>query len=42
LKVAIHRLRARFRELLRAEISKTVSAPHEIDDELRHLLHVLT
>jgi hypothetical protein len=41
IKVAIHRLRARFRELLRAEIAKTVSAPHEIDDELRHLLQVL-
>jgi RNA polymerase sigma-70 factor (ECF subfamily) len=41
IKVAIHRLRARFRELLRAEIAKTVSAPHEIDDELRHLLRVL-
>jgi RNA polymerase sigma-70 factor (ECF subfamily) len=41
IKVAIHRLRARFRELLRAEIARTVSAPHEIDDELRHLLRVL-
>lgn len=41
IKVAIHRLRARFRELLRAEIARTVSAPHEIDDELRHLLQVL-
>jgi len=42
IKVAIHRLRARFRELLRAEVAKTVSAPHEIDDELRHLLKVLS
>lgn len=41
IKVAIHRLRGRFRELLRAEIAKTVSAPHEIDEELRHLLQVL-
>lgn len=41
IKVAIHRIRSRFRELLRAEVAKTVSAPHEIDDELRHLLHVL-
>ncbi len=41
IKVAIHRLRGRFRELLRAEIARTVSAPHEIDDELRHLLQVL-
>ena len=41
IKVAIHRLRGRFRELLRAEIARTVSAPHEIDEELRHLLQVL-
>lgn len=41
-KVAIHRLRSRYRELLRAEIAKTVCAPHEIDDELRHLLQVLS
>ena len=41
IKVAIHRIRSRFRELLRAEVAKTVSAPHEIDDELRHLMHVL-
>jgi DNA-directed RNA polymerase specialized sigma24 family protein len=42
IKVAIHRIRSRFRELLRAEVARTVSAPHEIDDELRHLMHVLT
>jgi RNA polymerase sigma factor (sigma-70 family) len=41
-KVAIHRLRARYRELLRAEVAKTVSAPHEIDAELRHLYDMLT
>jgi len=41
-KVAIHRIRARYRELLRAEVAKTVSAPHEIDGELRHLADMLT
>jgi RNA polymerase sigma-70 factor (ECF subfamily) len=41
IKVAIHRIRSRFRELLRADVAKTVSAPHEIDDELRHLMQVL-
>ena len=37
-KVAIHRLRARFRELIRAEITATVSDPAEVADELRHLI----
>jgi RNA polymerase sigma factor (sigma-70 family) len=36
-KVAVHRLRRRFRDLLRDEIAQTVSSPAEIDDELRHL-----
>ena len=36
-KVAVHRLRRRYRDLLREEISHTVSDPQEIDDELRHL-----
>jgi RNA polymerase sigma-70 factor (ECF subfamily) len=36
-KMAVHRLRARYREILRAEIAHTVSAPEEIEEELRHL-----
>ncbi len=36
-KVAVHRLRRRFRDLVRAEIANTVASPEEIDDELRHL-----
>ena len=36
-KVALHRLRRRFGELLRSEIAHTVSTPEEIDDEIRHL-----
>ena len=36
-KVAVHRLRHRYGELLRAEIARTVSSPAEVDDELRHL-----
>jgi RNA polymerase sigma-70 factor (ECF subfamily) len=36
-KVAVHRLRRRFRDLVRDEISHTVSLPEEIEDELRHL-----
>ena len=39
-KVAVHRLRQRFRELLRAEIAHTVARPEDIDDELRHLISV--
>jgi RNA polymerase sigma factor (sigma-70 family) len=36
-KMAVHRLRARYRELLRAEIAGTVSSPEEVDEEIRHL-----
>jgi RNA polymerase sigma factor (sigma-70 family) len=40
-KVAVHRLRQRYRDLLRAEIAETVSDPSDIDDEMRHLLAAL-
>jgi RNA polymerase sigma factor (sigma-70 family) len=40
-KVAVHRLRQRFRELLRAEVANTVARPEDIDGELRHLISVL-
>ena len=36
-KVAAHRLRRRYRELLRSEIAQTVAHPDEVDDELRLL-----
>ncbi len=41
-KVAIHRLRARFRELIRAEIAATVKDPADIADELRHLIAIVS
>jgi len=41
-KVAVHRLRSRYREFLRAEIAKTVATPGEVDEELQHLIAVLT
>jgi len=41
-KVAVHRLRQRYRELLRAEIANTVAEPREVDAEMRHLFKVLT
>ncbi len=40
-KVAVHRLRQRYREILRAEIAKTVADPADIDDEMRHLVNAL-
>ena len=39
-KVSIHRLRARFRELIRAEVAATVNDPAEVTEELRHLIAV--
>jgi RNA polymerase sigma-70 factor (ECF subfamily) len=36
-KMAVHRLRARYREILHAEIADTVSSPEEIEEEIRHL-----
>jgi RNA polymerase sigma-70 factor (ECF subfamily) len=42
LKVAVHRLRQRYRELLRAEVASTVAQPEEVDDELRHLIAVIS
>ncbi len=39
-KVAIHRLHARFRELIRAEIAATVNDPAGVADEQRHLIAV--
>jgi RNA polymerase sigma-70 factor (ECF subfamily) len=41
LRVAVHRLRRRFRELFRQEIAQTVASPEEIDGEVRHLLAAL-
>jgi RNA polymerase sigma factor (sigma-70 family) len=35
-RAAAHRLRDRYRELLRAEVAQLVTAPADIDDEIRH------
>jgi RNA polymerase sigma-70 factor (ECF subfamily) len=40
-KVAAHRLRKRFRELLHDEITQTVASPDEIEDEIRALFSAL-
>jgi RNA polymerase sigma-70 factor (ECF subfamily) len=41
-RVAVHRLRQRYRELLRQTIADTVSGPDEVEEELRHLLQAIS
>lgn len=41
-KVAAHRLRKRYRQLLHREIAQTVAGSGEVEEELRHLLTVLS
>jgi RNA polymerase sigma factor (sigma-70 family) len=41
LKQAFHRLRQRYRQLLRDEIAQTVAVPGDVEDELRHFIFVL-
>jgi RNA polymerase sigma-70 factor (ECF subfamily) len=40
-KVAVHRMRRRYREILKDEIAQTVSTPEEVAEEMRYLLTVL-
>jgi RNA polymerase sigma-70 factor (ECF subfamily) len=40
-KVAVHRMRRTYGELVRLEIAQTVASPQEVDEELRHLFEVL-
>ena len=40
-RVAVHRLRKRFREVFREEIAQTVSSVEDIDEEVRYLMGVL-
>ncbi len=39
--VLVHRLRQRYRQLVRAEVAQTVSSPTELEEEMRHLFDVL-
>lgn len=41
-KVAVHRVRQRFREAVRAEIAQTVATPAEVDEELRCLVAAMS
>lgn len=39
--VLVHRLRGRYRELVREEVAQTLSNPGELEEEMRHLFQVL-
>ena len=41
-RVAVHRLRRRFRETFRQVVAETTSAPEELDGEVRYILQVLS
>ena len=41
-RVAVHRLRQRYRRLIQTEVANTVASPDEVDGEMRHLFQVLT
>ena len=40
--VAVHRMRQRYRELVRHEIARTVTTPVELEEEIRHLFAALS
>ncbi len=40
-KVAVHRMRRRFGELLREDVAHTVEGPEKVEEELRHLFAVI-
>jgi RNA polymerase sigma-70 factor (ECF subfamily) len=42
IKVAVHRLRRRYRELIRAEIAGTLDRSQDIEEEMRYLFNALT
>ena len=41
IKSAMYRLRARYQRILREEIAQTVMRPQDVEQEIRHLIHVL-
>ena len=41
IRVAAHRLRKRYRQILREEIAHTTATPQEVDEEIRHLFAAL-
>ena len=40
-KVAIHRMRRRFREIIKKEIADTLNDPTHVEEELQHLISAL-
>ena len=40
-KVAVHRLKKRYAQMLLEEVARTVETPQEIEDELDHLFRAL-
>ena len=42
LKSAVHRMRLRYQELVREVVVHTVADPAELEDEVRHLLEVVS
>jgi len=40
-KVAVHRMRRRYRDLLRSEVGQTVDSPHQVGEEIAYLLKCL-
>ena len=41
-KVAVHRMRKRFGDLLRGEVAETIQNPAELEDEVRYLINALS
>jgi len=41
LKTAVHRLRERYKDLVRAEVTSTVTTPVEADEEMRYLISIM-
>ena len=41
-RVLVHRLRRRYRELLREQIQRTVESPEQVDEEIRHLFAAIS
>jgi RNA polymerase sigma factor (sigma-70 family) len=41
-KVAVYRLRQRYREVLRAEVAETVAGPEDVEEELRELFRAVS
>lgn len=40
-RVAVHRLRQRYRRLIQAAVAGTVAAPEQVEEEMRHLFNIL-